>query len=113
MTWVGGPHWVGRGMGLHRICSWDYFKSLGHAGGYRAVDRDLRDGFLGVLVLWLRSSLSFSVVHHNESNRNYSHKSRLAGNNPHGCRGSESASRRYSDICQTLFNLSYNLTLNK
>lgn len=84
MTWVGGPHWGRQRVGLHGICGRHDLKSLGHAGGNGAVDCDLRDGLLGVLVLWLRCSLGFSIGHHSDCNQNYSHKSRLAGNNPHG-----------------------------
>lgn len=83
MAWIGGSFCGGKRMGLHRVCACHYFESLGHAGGYRAVHGDLRDGLLGVLVLWLLCRLSFSTGHHSECNHNYSYKGRLAGDNPH------------------------------
>lgn len=84
VIWIGGPLCGGQWMGLHRICTRHYLESLGHVGGHRVVHSDLRDRLLGVLVLWFRSSLSFSAGHHSECNHNYSQKGQLTGDKPHG-----------------------------
>lgn len=73
MTWIGGLLCGGRRVGLHRFCSRHYLVGLGHAGGQRAVHGDLRDGLLGVLVLWFLCSLSFNAGHSSECNHCYSH----------------------------------------
>lgn len=71
-------------MGLHSLCARHDLESLRCAGGHRAVHSDLRDGLLGVLVLWLLRSLSLSAGCHSQCNHSYSYKGQLAGDDAHG-----------------------------
>lgn len=73
-------------MGLHRFCAVCYFINPGRGGGQRAVRGDLRNGLLGVRVLWFLSRLGFNNGHRSERTHSYSHKGQVMGDtgNPHG-----------------------------
>lgn len=74
-------------MGLCRFCSRHYLVNFDRAGGVRAMHGDLRDGLLGVLILWFLCCLGPNKGNCSQCD----HKGQLTRDtgNPHGLLGSE------------------------